>query len=492
MASNDAEVIVAETEPLIKPDESEKVEVERRESIGSERTRTRTQSSARSILLSVTVNNEEEEIGEDGSINPRMHVQSDDGLSLGTGGEGHADSRPVAMAHCHVTPRDTGMDKKARFRLLLASFLCLIFMIGECVGGVLAHSLAVVSDAAHLLTDFASFMISLMALYLASRPATKRLSFGWHRAEILGALVSILMLWVITGVLAYSAVLRIESGDYEINATIMLITSATGVFFNVVLGCTLHQHGHSHGGGGKGHSHDGHSHDGHSHDGHGHDGHSSSHTEVDPHVSLPMEVPDNSPLIADSSAQGYGSISSQQPTKASDEAQAKAVVKKKKKDSNINVKAAFIHVVGDFTQSVGVLIAAFIIFFKPEWKIADPICTFLFSALVLITTITIMRDILVVLMEGTPRNINFEEVRDSILDIDGVKDLHDLRVWSLTMDKTALSVHLAVERGLDPMQVVQATSRLIQYKYNITQTTIQVEEYVEEMRDCTRCQDLKD
>ncbi|KAL8578435.1 hypothetical protein ACOMHN_014934 [Nucella lapillus] len=348
----------------------------------------------------------------------------------------------VAMAHCHVTAKESGMDKKARFRLLLASFLCLIFMIGECVGGVMAHSLAVVSDAAHLLTDFASFMISLMALYLASRPATKRLSFGWYRAEILGALVSILMLWVITGVLAYSAVLRIQSGDYEINATIMLITSATGVVFNLVLGCTLHQHGHTNasrqrGGGGRGYA-----------------GESAERRQV------------------------------------RDEGRRRG--KRKKKEGNINVKAAFIHVLGDFTQSVGVLIAAIIIFFKPEWKIADPICTFLFSALVLITTITILRDILVVLMEGTPRNINFEEVRDSILDMEGVMDLHDLRVWSLTMDKTALSVHLAVERGMDPMQVVQATSRLIQHKYNITQTTIQVEEFVEEMRDCTRCQHLKD
>ncbi|KAK7502863.1 hypothetical protein BaRGS_00005812, partial [Batillaria attramentaria] len=148
-----------------------------------------------------------------------------------SGDHGQSGSSP---RHCHIQPQDLGIDKKARLRLILASLLCLLFMVGEIVGGLLAHSLAVVSDAAHLLTDFASFMISLVALYLAARPATKRLSFGWHRAEILGALISILMLWVITGILVYSGVLRIQSGDYEIDATIMLITSSAGVAVNIV------------------------------------------------------------------------------------------------------------------------------------------------------------------------------------------------------------------------------------------------------------------
>lgn len=70
------------------------------------------------------------------------------------------------------------------------------------------------------------------------------------------------------------------------------------------------------------------------------------------------------------------------------------------KKNNINVRAAFIHVIGDFLQSVGVLVAALVIFFKPEYSIVDPICTFLFSVLVLITTFNIIKDVLNVLMEG--------------------------------------------------------------------------------------------
>lgn len=69
-------------------------------------------------------------------------------------------------------------------------------------------------------------------------------------------------------------------------------------------------------------------------------------------------------------------------------------------DKNINVRAAYIHVLGDFFQSLGVFVAALIIYFKPEWAFLDPICTFLFSFLVLITTFNIIKDVLNVLMEG--------------------------------------------------------------------------------------------
>ena len=130
--------------------------------------------------------------------------------------------------------------------------LCLIFMIAEVVGGVLSNSLAIATDAAHLLTDFASFMISLFAIWVAGRPSSQRMSFGWHRAEVLGAIVSVLMIWVVTGVLVYMAVLRVISMEFEIDAKVMLITSGLGVLVNIIMGASLHQHGHSHGGGGGG------------------------------------------------------------------------------------------------------------------------------------------------------------------------------------------------------------------------------------------------
>ena len=81
-------------------------------------------------------------------------------------------------------------------------------MIAEIVGGVLSNSLAIATDAAHMLTDFASFLISLFAIWMAAKPKSQKMSFGWHRAEVLGATVSVLMIWLVTGVLVYMAILR--------------------------------------------------------------------------------------------------------------------------------------------------------------------------------------------------------------------------------------------------------------------------------------------
>ncbi|NXF86661.1 ZNT8 protein, partial [Eubucco bourcierii] len=151
--------------------------------------------------------------------------------------------------------------------------------------------------------------------------------------EILGALVSMMIIWMVTGVLAYLASMRLLHPNYNIDATVMLITSACAVLANVLLSLILHQtgHGHSHG------------------------------AQAREHLLSPLEKP--------------------------------AL-------SNASLKAAFVHAIGDLFQSISVLISALIIFFKPEYKIADPICTFVFSIFVLATTITTLRDILIVLMEG--------------------------------------------------------------------------------------------
>lgn len=81
---------------------------------------------------------------------------------------------------------------------------------------------------------------------------------------------------------------------------------------------------------------------------------------------------------------------------------------------------------------------------QPKWQIVDPICTFLFSALVLLTTFAIIRDTLMVLMEGKPKGIDFVDVTDTFLSIEDVVKVHNLRIWALSLDKIALSAHLAI------------------------------------------------
>lgn len=181
----------------------------------------------------------------------------------------------------------------------------------------------------------------------------------------------------------------IHQDEFQINTTAMLITSSFGVAVNILMGATLHQHGHSHGGGGHGHSHAG------GEEGHGH--------------AAPKE--------------------------------------------NINVSAAFIHVVGDFLQSLGVLVAAIVIYFYPEYSVIDPICTFVFSALVLFTTTSILRKTVAVLLEATPSDVSYDVVKETFLSVKGIRQIHNLRIWGLTTDKTALAAHLAVDQGLNAQEV---------------------------------------
>ncbi|KAG5450605.1 Zinc transporter 2 [Clonorchis sinensis] len=362
--------------------------------------------------------------------------------------------------HCHDDTTDRGIDKRAKRKLLIASGLCLCFMIGEVVGGALAQSLAIMTDAAHLLTDFASFLISLLALFLAQRPSTKKMSFGWHRAEVVGALASVLMIWLVTGILVYLAVMRIMNNHYDIDGKIMLITSAIGVAVNIIMLLTLHDHGH-------GHSHAApketsplttlsHTHDSVHTNGTklDHEKHNHQHGHVGEHVH-----------------------------------QVSPKLEQESKRQNITVRAALIHVIGDLVQSVGVMIAAMIIYFRPHLKVVDPICTFLFSILVLITTINVLRDALSVLMEATPRGLDFNDVKNALNDVPGVVELHNLRMWSLTMNKTAVSVHLAIEPHADPQEVLYQASTLLRKRYLVHEVTVQLEPYSAEMADCQRCQE---
>ncbi|XP_062378342.1 proton-coupled zinc antiporter SLC30A2-like [Sardina pilchardus] len=295
-------------------------------------------------------------------------------------------------------------------------------MVGEVIGGYAAHSLAIMTDAAHLLTDFSSILVSLFSLCISSRPPSKAMTFGWYRSEILGALLSALSIWAVTAVLVFIAIQRILHDDYEIHSGIMVITSGCAIGVNIIMALILHQspssHGHSHG-----LSH------GHSH----------------------------------SSAQAAGN------------------------HGNASVRAAFIHVVGDLLQSLGVFLAALIISLWPEYKIADPICTFLFSVFVLATTITILRDIFCVLMEGAPRGHDFDSVKEALLTVSSVRAVHDLRMWTLTLNHTLLSAHLAIEDSANPQQVLMDATELLQSKHSFRSVTIQIEPYSSDMAFCSKC-----
>ena len=109
-----------------------------------------------------------------------------------------------AIQHCHITSQNRKHVSSAKRKLIIASGLCLLFIAGEVTGGYLSGSLAVMSDAAHMFSDFASFLISLFAIHLGSKKSSRRFTFGLYRAEILGALITVMIIWFVTGVLLVS------------------------------------------------------------------------------------------------------------------------------------------------------------------------------------------------------------------------------------------------------------------------------------------------
>jgi cation diffusion facilitator family transporter len=313
-------------------------------------------------------------------------------------------------------------------KLTWVCVICTIFMIIEIIGGYLANSIAIMSDAAHLLSDLLGFLISIISIYISRKIAKNDMSYGYHRAEIIGALVSIVLIWALTIWLLYEATLRIIVTP-KVDGLIMIIISIIGFSFNVIMGLVLTKSGvpHSHGLHGHDHDHD-HEHE-HEHELEHH--HDSDDEEIGLH-----DENDHS-------------------------------------NTNVNLRASFIHILGDALQNVGVLIAGGIIFLFPNFCIADPICTYIFSIIVGLTTIRILKDCIFVLMEGSPVAVDIEQLEKDLTAIPGVKEIHDLHVWSLSIGKMSLSCHICTD---DPQKTLKKATKMIQKKYKIEHVTIQVED----------------
>lgn len=314
-------------------------------------------------------------------------------------------------------------------KLAIAAFLCFLFMCGEIVGGILANSIAILTDAAHLSSDLLGFGFSISAIIIAKRPSNLRASFGYHRSEVIGATSSLLVLWVLTAWLVIEAVHRFIHPQ-EVDGFIMLITSTAGLIINIVIGSVLY--------------------------------------------TAPEVVED--PAYSLSKSSELGDIL--------DPKDPENLYREGHNTKNINVRAAFIHVLGDLIQSAGVILASIIIFVKPEWKQADPICTFFFALLVLCTSLPVMAECISILMERTPAELDTDEIVKDLQKVAGVRGIHDLHVWLLSPGKPSFSCHILSD---NPNVTLVKASRIIKKKFGIAHTTIQVELWSENQPklDCT-------
>ena len=273
-------------------------------------------------------------------------------------------------------------------RLRWALALTGTYMIAEVVGALVTGSLALLADAAHMLTDVGGLALALLAIRFAAREATPQLTYGYLRTEVLSALTNAVVLLLLTVYILYEAYQRFLAPP-EILSGPMLIVAAIGLVVNLI----------------------------------------------------------SMRLLAGGSAE------------------------------SLNVKGAYLEVLGDMLGSVGVIVAALIIMWT-GWRLADPIMGAGIGLFIVPRTWTLLKQVTHILMEGTPPNIDLSLLERKLMDLPGVTAVQDLHVWTVTSGFDAMSCHLVVADISKARDALQNARRVMKDNFGIDHVTIQVEDDV--------------
>jgi cobalt-zinc-cadmium efflux system protein len=297
----------------------------------------------------------------------------------------HAHDDDPAHAHAPHDVRGLRSDPSGRRALRIVLGITGVFMVAEFAGGWLSNSLALIADAAHMLTDVGALSLSLFAIWFARRPANPQKTYGYARMEILAALLNgatliVIALWI------FVEGFRRLSQPQEIDSGVMLGFSIAGLVANVAAAFILH--------GAAGHS--------------------------------------------------------------------------------LNIRGAYLHVLGDLLGSVGAIAAALIIL-TTGWLPADSIMSFIVALLVLVSSWHLVREAVDILLEAVPAHIDLGSVRSAIREIPGIDDVHDLHVWTVTSGFLAMSGHAVVQDLEHQQRILQEIHRRMRERFGIEHVTIQIE-----------------
>jgi cobalt-zinc-cadmium efflux system protein len=262
----------------------------------------------------------------------------------------------------------------------------LAILLLEVAGGFLANSLALLSDAGHVLTDLAALVLTFMALRLAARPATDRKTYGFRRLEILSALVNGVTLVFVSLFIFFEAYRRLRHPE-PVQGTEVFVIATLGLIGNGIGVILLHDSGH-----------------------------------------------------------------------------------------NLNVRGAFLHLVGDTVSSVGVILSGLIIAFTGWWVI-DPLVSIGIACVIIVGAVRLIDESVDILLEGTPRHIDMDKVMAEISGVAGVCSVHDVHIWCVTPELCMMSGHvvLADTHDLPSNEVLLLINKLMARDFGIEHTTIQME-----------------
>ncbi|TLS38166.1 cation diffusion facilitator family transporter [Pseudalkalibacillus caeni] len=275
----------------------------------------------------------------------------------------------------------------ANKKALKISFIFItVFMVVEMAGGFITNSLALLSDASHMLSDSVALGLSLLAFKLGEKRADPAKTFGYKRFEILAAFFNGVALLGISLYIFWEAYHRFLSPP-DVASTGMLIIAIIGLLVNLFVAWIL--------------------------------------------------------LKGDTS-------------------------------ENINLRSAYLHVLGDILGSIGAIVAALLIMFL-GWSYADPIASILVSVLVLISGWRVTKDSVHVLMEGSPPNVEVDKIQVALEKIKGVVSVHDIHVWTITSGFPSLTCHLVVEPSQDRDEILENAVELLEQEFDVNHSTIQME-----------------
>ena len=271
-----------------------------------------------------------------------------------------------------------------RRRLIAVLALTFTYMLAEAIGGFVTNSLALLSDAGHMLADVASLGLALVALWFAARPATAKKTYGYYRMEILAALANGAALVVISLLISYEAFQRIKTPQ-DVKGLEVMVIAIGGLAINAVSAIVLHG--------------------------------ASEH--------------------------------------------------------NLNMRGAFLHVIGDALGSVGAVVAGVVIW-RWGWVLADPLISVAMCLLIIYSSWQLIRESVNILLEGTPSHINIRAVAESMQRVPGVIDVHDLHVWTISSGLEALSAHVTIESGISHRAALESLQERCRSDFNIRHLTIQI------------------
>lgn len=291
--------------------------------------------------------------------------------------------RTTRQGHAHHHGGPSGRPNKRRLALVLG--LTALFMVVEAAAGIYTHSLALLADAAHMLTDAGGLALALFAIWFAEKPATPERTYGFYRAEILAALANAVVLCGICALILTEAYQRFRVPPV-VESKPMLVVAIIGLLFNVV-GLALLRSGSS---------------------------------------------------------------------------------------DSLNMKGAYYELLSDALSSVGVLIAAAVMW-ATGWYYADPLLSAAIGLFIIPRTWGLLSESVGILLEGTPSDVNLAQLRESLLKLPGVAAVHDLHVWVLTSGNYAMSLHAVLQEGADLDAVRRAICEHARTEFKIGHVTVQAE-----------------